>query len=79
MKVLFFAQSRDAAGCPEHELKVANALTISQFWTMLLSTFPHLAPMQSTARLARRETYLHHDDLLQPTDEIAVIPPVSGG
>jgi len=39
---------------------------------MLVEMFPGLAVLQKSARIARRETYL-------PDDEIAVIPPVSGG
>lgn len=79
MKVRFFAQSRVAAGCHEYLLETAQPLTQTEFWALLLKTFPALAPHQKTARLARHETYLHGDELLQPGDEIAVIPPVSGG
>lgn len=79
MKVLFFAQSRQAAGRDEYSLKVDGALTPSEFWALLVKVFPGLAGQQKSARLARHETYLQEDDLLQPDDEIAIIPPVSGG
>lgn len=79
MKVLFFAQSREAAGCADFVLKTDRALTQSEFWQMLVYALPGLASQQKGARLARRETYLRDDELLQPGDEIAVIPPVSGG
>jgi len=79
MKVLFFAHSRQAAGCADYVLKTDAALTQAQFWTMLIAACPGLAAQQKTARLARKETYLQSGDLLQPDDEIAVIPPVSGG
>jgi len=79
MKVLFFAQSREAAGCDEFQLEVARPLTESEFWALLVKAFPKLASHQKTARLARHETYLLPHELLQPADELAVIPPVSGG
>jgi molybdopterin converting factor subunit 1 len=79
MKVLFFAQSRQLAGCDHHDLEVDKPVTQREFWARLVEAFPALAPQQKTARLARRETYLDSGELLQPGDEIAVIPPVSGG
>jgi len=79
MKVFFFAQSREAAGRDEYQLEIAKPVTQSEFWTLLTEAHPKLSSFQKTARLARRETYLQQHDLLQPADEIAVIPPVSGG
>lgn len=79
MKVLFFAQCREAAGCHDYILEVEKPLTESELWTALIKVFPGLAPYQKTARLARGETYLKKDETLHPSDEIAVIPPVSGG
>jgi molybdopterin converting factor subunit 1 len=79
MKVLFFAHSRQLAGCDSHLLQVDKALTASEFWILLGKVFPSLALLQKTARLARNETYLQEGELLQPHDKIAIIPPVSGG
>jgi len=79
MKVLFFAQSRLVAGCDDFLLKADRPLTESEFWALLIATFPALSAYRKTARIARHETYLQADELLNPDDEIAVIPPVSGG
>jgi molybdopterin converting factor small subunit len=79
MKVLFFAQSRLAAGCDECILKSDRAITQAEFWTMLSKVYPALVSQQKAARLARREIYLQDGELLYPGDEIAVISPVSGG
>jgi len=79
MKVLFFAQSRLAAECADRVLKPDREMTQAEFWTMLLKDYPALATQQKTARLARNEIYLQDGELLYPGDEIAVIPPVSGG
>ncbi len=79
MKVLFFAQSRRAAGSGEWQLETSGPLTTDEFWSRLIAAFPDLEPMRKSARLARRETYLDCGAVLEPEDEIAVIPPVSGG
>ena len=79
MKALFFAQSRQVTGCDDYVLKADGDLTQREFWALLVDAFPGLAAQQKTARLAREETYLQGDELLRPGDEIAVIPPVSGG
>jgi molybdopterin converting factor subunit 1 len=79
MKILFFAQSREAAGCDDYFLKVEKPVTAAEFWAALVAVFPRLAPHQKSARLARKEAYLDKSDWLQPDDEIAVLPPVSGG
>jgi len=79
MKVLFFAQARQTAGCPEYTLRTDRPLTQAELWASLLTTFPDLASLQKSTRLARNASYLDGPELLQPDDEIAVIPPVSGG
>jgi molybdopterin converting factor small subunit len=45
----------------------------------LVKALPGLSSLQKSVRLARGETYLQQGEPLQPDDEIAVIPPVSGG
>jgi len=79
MKVLFFAQSREAVGHDHCFLEIGKPVTESEFWAALIDAFPELAAHRKTARLARHGTYLQEAEWLQPTDEIAVIPPVSGG
>ncbi len=77
MKVIFFAQSRVAAGCGEFVLKAEQALSQDEFWQRLIAAFPMLE--RKGTRLARREEYLQPHEVIEPGDEIAVIPPVSGG
>jgi molybdopterin converting factor subunit 1 len=79
MKVLFFAQSREAAGCESCDLHLASPLTQAELWNLLIEAYPALAIQRKTARLARNESYLLGTELLQSGDEIALLPPVSGG
>ena len=77
--MLFFAQAREAAGCGECQFEVEKALSESEFWALLAKQFSGLDSLRKSARLARSETYLQEGELIQSDDEIAVIPPVSGG
>jgi molybdopterin converting factor subunit 1 len=77
--VLFFAQARDHAGCARAELslpeggRLADALAVlAREHPALEPLWPHLAVAVS-GRLARPETPLAEGD------ELALLPPVSGG
>lgn len=79
--VTFFAAARDAAGCDSAEVAWDGdgALSGENFWTLVDERFPRLAASRSGMRLARNLEYLPEDGVVRPGDEVAVIPPVSGG
>lgn len=79
MRVLFFAQLRQVTGTVEVEEPSETQLTQAELWHHLIRKFPGLAPHQSSVRLARNGHYALGDELLEPSDEVALIPPVSGG
>ena len=79
MHILFFAQLRDATGSSKTDWTDAGPLNTGQLWERLLREFPALASHRSCVRLARNGAYVTDDELFQPGDEVALIPPVSGG
>jgi molybdopterin converting factor subunit 1 len=79
MRVLFFAQLKDATGCDSAELAVSQPLRSDQLWDALLEKFPALAAHRASVRLACNLQYAHPQLLFNPDDEVALIPPVSGG
>ena len=79
MRVLFFAQLKDLTGCDSAEFPAPGPLTAEQLWAELLGKFPKLAPHRANARLARNWEYAAPDARFADTDEVALIPPVSGG
>ena len=79
MRVLFFAQLKDATGCDSAEIASASPLNAEQLWAELLKKFPKLAAYRSNVRLARNWEYAAPDAIFADNDEIALIPPVSGG
>ena len=79
MRVLFFAQLKDASGCDSAELAAATPLDVEKFWSELLKKFPKLAAHRANVRLARNWEYAAPDAHFTDSDEVALIPPVSGG
>ena len=79
MTVLYFAHARSAAGVSQERIAIEAPLTIEALWALLIDRHPALAPLRSTSRLARSDDFLPASAQIQPDDEIAIIPPVSGG
>ena len=79
MRVLYFAQARLATALGEESLKTSSALSAEKLWEELVRRHPKLADLQSSCRLARNGHFLKPGELLEPGDEVAVLPPVSGG
>jgi molybdopterin converting factor subunit 1 len=79
MRVFFFAQLKEATGCDAAELAVTSPVNAAQLWTELLRRFPALAAHRANVRLARNWEFTTPDATFAAADEIALIPPVSGG
>ena len=77
MRVLFFAQLKDVTGCDSVEL--APPANAEQLWTELLKQFPKLAAHRANVRLAKNWEYAAPGSRFTDADEVALIPPVSGG
>jgi len=79
MRVLFFAQTKDAAGTSEMTLAIPGHCRTDQLWHVLVSARPELAAFRSITRLARNGEYTDDKTVFCDADEVALIPPVSGG
>ncbi len=81
MTVLLFGITRDIAGQGSLAIPGPNAAqlrTVADLKAYLIQQFPELDRLSSLA-IAVNQAYAGEDDLLNETDEIALIPPVSGG
>ena len=78
VKVLLFGAAADQAGTREAEL-VANGVTLDELWSMLTLKYPALSPMRDTLAFAINGEYARGEDTVSAGDEVAVLPPVSGG
>lgn len=80
IRVLFFAAACQEAGCAEISMACeAAGMNEEEFWKRLVKSHPRLDSLKPSVRLARNHEFLSAGELLQPGDEVALIPPVSGG
>jgi MoaE-MoaD fusion protein len=79
VRVLFFAQLKDATRCDSVEIALSSPIGAEQLWLRLLNQFPALAAYRSSVRFAKNCEYAGRDAQFSNTDEVALIPPVSGG
>jgi molybdopterin converting factor subunit 1 len=79
MTVVYFAQARRLAGIASETLALPPPVTSEALWQELLARHPALAPLRPVTRLARNGDFATADTVFAPGDEIALIPPVSGG
>lgn len=75
--VRLFAAYREAAGTGELELPATPGLTVGQLWAELLARYPDLDRWPPSAAVNR--TYAGPASPLAAGDEVAFLPPVSGG
>lgn len=78
MRVLFFAQLKEAVGRSEFEFETGE-LDAEGLWRHLLQAYPVLERYRRSVRLARNAEYVGADARFTDADEVALIPPVSGG
>lgn len=79
VRVLLFAQMAAAVGVRSLEWEVSSPQTANAFWEWLLARYPELGEWRGVCRLARNGDYMGVDAAILAGDELAVIPPVSGG
>jgi MoaE-MoaD fusion protein len=79
VRVLFFGAARDAAGREELELSLSFPATVATAFAQLLADYPALARFGNSLLLAVNQEYALPDQEISDGDELAVLPPVSGG
>ncbi|CAB1102354.1 unnamed protein product [Ectocarpus sp. CCAP 1310/34] len=82
VKVLFFASCREMAGTKETSLELpGDSSSIAQLREHIVKKLPGLQPVAATVTLALNQEYLdpEQDAPLKEGDEVAFIPPISGG
>ena len=75
-KILFFAHLKDAVGEDSIRLDVSGK-TVADVKELLAEKYQF--QKFDTVMTAVNEEFSSDDDIIQPGDEIAFIPPVSGG
>jgi molybdopterin synthase catalytic subunit len=79
VRVLYFARCRELAGCAEEQVELPEGATTAQLVELLSQARAPLGPHLATARIAVNREFAPPHTELSEGDEVAVIPPVSGG
>jgi molybdopterin synthase catalytic subunit len=79
IRVRLFARQRELAGTREIALDLPAGATIADAWTALAAQVPAVASGRPFVRFARNGDYAAATTPLEEDDEIACIPPISGG
>lgn len=74
-----FASYKEKAGTSDIELSLSDGATVADAASELLRLHPSIAGDSSRLMIAVNEEYQEHDFPLRDEDEVAFIPPVSGG
>jgi molybdopterin converting factor subunit 1 len=77
--VKLFARLRDIAGAPELTRELTPGATIGSVWRQLAEEFPELAQFERSLSSALNADYARMDAVVGDGDEVAFLPPVSGG
>ena len=77
--VRLFARLRDIAGAGELRREVPGGATVSTVWSSLMADFPEMSPYETSISCAVNADYSRFTAAVADGDEIAFLPPVSGG
>jgi molybdopterin converting factor subunit 1 len=77
--VRLFARLRDLAGSGELERQVAGPATVRSVWQDLVTEMPALQEYERTMSVAVNADYAKMSAQVNDGDEVAFLPPVSGG
>jgi molybdopterin converting factor subunit 1 len=77
--VRLFARLRELAGSGELMREVPANATVGTIWAELVSEWPELAPYERSISCAVNADYSRFTVAVSDGDEVAFLPPVSGG
>ena len=79
ISVRLFARLRDIAGTGELTREAARGATVGAVWAALVAEYPELSPYEKSISCAVNADYSRFNAAVADGDEVAFLPPVSGG
>ena len=79
ISVRLFARLRDIVGAGELSRQVPDGATVRSVWHGLIGEYPELDAYRDSISAAVNADYSRMDVALGEGDEVAFLPPVSGG
>ena len=75
----FFASARDAAGIERQPLELGEGATVADAALALRNLLPAASQIVQSSAFAVNQRFARADHTLREGDELAILPPVSGG
>ncbi len=79
LSIKLFGSLRQAMRSEEITVNIDNEITVSQMKKIVFETFPNLKKLNISFLVAVNHKYATDSDVIGTKDEVALIPPVSGG
>jgi molybdopterin synthase catalytic subunit/molybdopterin converting factor small subunit len=70
---------RDITGCAEESIEVDPGVRVESIFERYAGRFPRLTELRSSIVLASNHQFCDRSEMVRENDEIAFLPPVSGG
>lgn len=79
LRVLFFGQLKDIVGASEESFVAPEKCSLQDVFSSYAEKFPRLGEFQESVAAAINQEYSPWEQTLKSGDEVAFLPPVSGG
>jgi molybdopterin converting factor subunit 1 len=79
VNVLLFARLKEIAGADRLEREVGDPATVASVWETIAREYPELDRYRSSVSSAVNAEYARMTSAVSDGDEVAFLPPVSGG
>jgi molybdopterin converting factor subunit 1 len=79
VKVLFFGRLKEIVGRSEESVEITDGASIEQLFAAFTRQHPELAPFRASLVASRNQEFAAWSTPLHAGDEVAFLPPVSGG
>jgi molybdopterin converting factor subunit 1 len=79
VKVLFFGRLRELTGLAEETGELPEGVTLSQVFERYAARYPKLTGFRNSMVVSQNQEFAAWDTRVAAGDEIAFLPPVSGG
>ena len=79
VKVLFFGRLRELTGLAEETGEMPEGATLAQVFERYAERYPKLVGFRNSMVVSRNQEFAAWDTRVATGDEIAFLPPVSGG
>src|SRR5215472_7208274 len=79
LRVLFFGMLKDLVGRPSEEIDLPDGADLGSVFERYASRFPRLRELAPSIVAARNQEFAELNTVLTDGDEVALLPPVSGG